>query len=378
MKSFFRNTFVIMCIITLAGSGVIAQDLQQQISKLGQAAAKGYITPILNGWGNDLNSGIYYSADLHDVLGFDVGVKLAMSHTTDADKSYTLNLPPAINVDASSIPTPISGASLFTKVGNNYVAYTNTQVQVKSGNPYATSITAPTAIGDKNNVVVNGKSGTTVYSTDGVTPLYAGKNGIYQQLTGLDLSNNTLFVLPGGYALGALGVPLPMPQLNLGLPFGLELMLRYFPTTSYQDYGKFNFMGFGLRYSIDQWIPLCPVDLSVHFMTQKLTFQSTGGQDIFTGTANAYGVEVSKKLFILTVYGGFQMESSTLTIADYSYTGADPTLQGEKIPGFEIKGSDKSRVTVGARLLLLFINVHADYSFATNSVFTVGAGITIR
>jgi hypothetical protein len=169
-----------------------------------------------------------------------------------------------------------------------------------------------------------------------------------------------------------------MPQLNLGLPFGLEFMLRYIPTTSAGDVGKFNYMGFGLRYSIDQWIPLCPVDLSVHFMTQKLTFKSSSDQDIFTGKATAYGVEVSKRLFILTLYGGFQMESSTLTLSDYTYAGDDPTLQGVSVSGFEVNGSNKSRFTVGARLLLLFINVHADYSFATNPVLTLGAGITLR
>ncbi|MGD0035862.1 MAG: DUF6588 family protein [Bacteroidota bacterium] len=378
MKSIFRFAIAIICVLTFASGIVIAQDLQQQISKLGRDAAIGYISPILSGWGNDLNSGSYYSADLHDVLGFDIGVKLAMSHTTDADKSYTLNLPSTVNINKSLLNyTQSTGVSLYEKIGTNYVPYTSNEVQVKSGNAYATSITAPTAIGDKNDVVVKGKSGTTVYSVNG-NPLYAGAGGVYNQLPNFDLSNNTLFTLPGGYNLGSLGVPLPMPQLNLGLPFGLEFMLRYFPTTSYQNYGKFSYMGFGLRYDIDQWIPLCPVDLAVHFMTQKLTFKSSSDQDIFTGKATAYGIEVSKKLFILTLYGGFQMESSTLTVADYTYSGDDPTLQGLTVNGFEIKGSDKSRFTVGARLLLLFINVHADYSFATTPVLTLGAGITIR
>ena len=381
MKSIFRFAVAIICVLTLFCGIAIAQDLQQQISKLGRDAAIGYISPILSGWGNDLNSGDYYSADLHDVLGFDIGVKLAMSKTTDADKSYTLNLPATINIDKSATGYTVpSGLSLYEKVGNNYVLYTNSQVQVKSGNAYATSITAPTAIGDKNSVAVNGKSGTTVYSVNG-NPLYAGAttNPVgYQQLPTFNLSNNTLLTLPGGYGLGALGVPLAMPQFDLGLPFGLEFMLRYLPTTKAGDYGKVNYMGFGLRYDIDQWIPLCPVDLAVHFMTQKLTFKSNSDQDIFTGTATAYGVEVSKRFFILTLYGGFQLESSTLTLADYTYVGVDPTLQGVSIPGFEIKGSDKSRFTVGARVLLLFINVHADYSFATNSVLTLGVGITIR
>lgn len=112
-------------------------------------------------------------------------------------------------------------------------------------------------------------------------------------------------------------------------------------------------------------------------MTQKLNFKSSTDQDIFSGKANAYGVEVSKKFFILTLYGGFQLENSTLTLNDF--TGYNAALgQSVTIPGFEVKGADKSRFTVGARLLLLIVNVHVEYSFATNPVLAAGVGISIR
>jgi hypothetical protein len=286
-------------------------------------------------------------------------------------------MPATINIDKSTLNyIPPTGFSLYEKVGNTYVLYTGSKVQVKSGNAYASTVTAPTAIGDKNNVPVKGKAGTTVYSVNG-NPLYAGTNGVYSQLPTFDLSGNTLFTLPGGFDTGSLGVPLPMPQLNVGLPFGLELMLRYIPTISSGDYGKFTSQGFGLRYSIDQWIPLCPVDIAVHFMTQKMTFKSNADQDILTGKATAYGVEVSKKLAVLTIFAGYQLESSTMTVSDYTYSGSDASLSGT-IPGFEVTGSNKSRTIIGARLLLVFLNLHADYSIGTNSILTVGAGISFR
>jgi hypothetical protein len=364
MKSIFRFNASIICVLAFTGSIATAQDLQQQLTKLGKDAAVGYTSPLLSGFGNDLNSGIYYSADLHEVLGFDIGVKFAMSKITDADKTYNLTIP-SMSVDPTTIginAVNVNGVIIAIPAGSN--------ITLTSGVNYPSSITANSAVGPKDNTIVNtiGGSQAVISSSN---PLLNGKT-----IT-LPSQPQQILLLPGGFDFGALGVPLPMPQLNLGLPFGLEFMLRYFPTTSYKDAGKFNYMGFGLRYSIDQWIPLCPVDLAVHFMTQKLTFKSSSDQDIFTGTATAYGVEVSKKLFIITLYGGFQMESSTLTLADYTYA-PDPTLPGVTIPGFEIKGSDKSRFTVGARLLLLFINLHADYSVATNNVLTLGAGITIR
>jgi len=361
MKCIFRFTMVYICVLAIAGSIATAQDLQQQLTKLGKDAAVGYTSPLLSGLGNDLNSGIYYSADLHDVLGFDIGLSFAMSKITDADKTYAI---PSISVDPTTI-----GITSININGQNLTVPAGTTITLTSGINFLPS-RANSAVGPKDKTIVNtiGGSQAVISSSN---PLLNGKT-----IT-LPSQPQQILLLPGGFDFGALGVPLPMPQLDLGLPFGLEFMLRYIPTRSAGDAGKFNYMGFGLRYSIDQWIPLCPVDLAVHFMTQKLMFKSSSDQDIFTGTATAYGVEVSKKLFILTLFGGFQMESSTLTLADYTYA-PEPTLPGVTIPGFEIKGSDKSRFTVGARLLLFFINVHADYSFATNNVLTLGAGITIR
>jgi hypothetical protein len=364
MKSFFRFTIAVFCVITLAGSFVIAQDLQQQLTKVGAAAAKGYITPILNGWGNDLNSGIYYSADLHDVLGFDVGVKVAMSKLTDADKTYNLTIP-SMSVDPTTI-----GINTVSVNGVNVTIPAGSKLTLTSGVNYPSSITANTAVGPKDNTILKtiGGSSAVISSTN---TLINGKT-----IT-LPSQPTQILVLPGGFDISALGVPLPMPQFDLGLPFGLEFMLRYIPTISSGDVGKFNYMGFGLRYSIDQWIPLCPVDIAVHFMTQKMTFKSTTDKEIFSGTGNAYGVEVSKRFFILTLYGGFQLENSTLTLDDFQGYSSDFS-QTVTIPGFEVKGSNKSRFTVGARLLLLFINVHAEYSIATNPVIAVGAGITLR
>jgi hypothetical protein len=341
-----------MCVVALVSNLATAQDLQQQIQQLGRDAAIGYVTPILAGWGNDLNSAIYYSADLHDILGFDVGVKVAMSRFQDADKTYSLVMPRHISVKASQLGYTVPGGSDPTLT---FDAVTDYDLIVK----------ANTAVGAKDGTPIKLKAQKQV-----TIPGYGTATLPVAQ---------TLATLPGGFDLGSLGVPLPMPQLNLGLPFGLEAMLRYIPTVSAGDAGKFNYMGFGLRYDIDQWLPAFPVDIAIHFMTQKMNFKSSDDADIFSAKATAYGVEVSKKLFILTIYGGFQIESSTLSLADYKYTGNDPLIPvGTKIQGFDVNGSNKSRFTVGARVLLLIVNVHAEYSIAKNPVIAIGAGISLR
>jgi hypothetical protein len=330
MKSLIRCFTALLFVCFLVGNMATAQDLQEQLSKVSKEAVGGYISPILNGWGNDLNSGIYYSADLHDVLGFDVGLKMAASQITDGDKTYSFDLPSTLKIT--------SGSSTIT---------------LTAGTDYDKTVTANSAVGSKDSTDVYTKS-TSVYG------------------------RRKIFTLPGGFDIGKIGVPLPMPQLNLGLPFGIELMVRYIPTVSAGDAGKFNYMGFGARYSIDQWIPLCPVNIAVHFMTQKLNFKSKDDADIFSAKANAYGIEVSKKLFILTLYGGFQIENSTLTLNGFKGYDVGNGVGNVDIPGIEVKGADKSRFTVGARVLLLFLNIHAEYSFATNPVLAAGVGISIR
>jgi hypothetical protein len=365
MKSIFRFAIAVICVLAFVGSIATAQDLQQQLAKLGHDAAVGYITPILSGWGNDLNSGIYYSADLHDVLGFDVGVKFAMSKFTDADKTYSLSIP-SMSVD----PSVLGISSVFISGVGNVPIPTGTKLILTSGVNYPSSITANSAVGAKDETIVN--------TVGGSTAVISSSNPILNnQHIALPNGAQQILALPGGFDIGTMGVPLAMPQLDLGLPFGLEVMLRYIPTIKTGDVGKFNYMGFGVRYSISQWLPLFPVDIAAHFMTQKMNFKSTTDADIFSAKATAFGLEVSKKLFILTLYGGFQLESSTLTLADFQGYSAE-LGQTVTVPGFEVKGTDKSRFTVGARLLLLFINVHAEYSVAKNPVIALGVGISLR
>ena len=71
------------------------------------------------------------------------------------------------------------------------------------------------------------------------------------------------------------------------------------------------------------------------------------------------------------------LESSSLTLNDFQ--GYDPELgQQVPVPGFEVKGSDKSRFTVAVRFLLAIVNIQAEYSIAKNPVIGLGAGLSFR
>jgi hypothetical protein len=352
MKFIIRFCILIVC-ITAATYQTVSQDLSTELSKVGAKNVTNYISPIFNGFAADLNSAFYHSADLHDVLGFDVGVKLGLAIVKDADKKYDFITP-----DSIGIKNPINAAQI---------------IYLKAGTDYDKVVTgAPTAVGDKNN-----KFYVKMMKTTGVTPEDIIKQGIYDSLVSQHGSNN-LFQIPNGFDLPA--VPMPMPQVAIGLPYGLEVMVRFIPTVSTVDAGKFNYMGFGLRYSIDQWIPLFPIDIAVHFMTQKMNFKSNDDEDIFKATGLAYGVEASKKLLFLTVYGGFQMEKATFTLSkiDGKFTTPDGTNTSFTIPEMTFEGKNKSRATVGLRVLLTVVNLHAEYSIASTPVLAAGIGISLR
>jgi hypothetical protein len=266
-----------------------------------------------------------------------VGIKIGVARVTDEEKSYTLNTPPSLTLDV-----PFGGT--------NYV------LNLVRGLDYASTVQPKTAMGDET-----------------VTPLNSlravGPGGIIP-------AGTNLIDIPGGVSLPVAGAL--APQLAIGLPFGLEVIGRIMPTIEF-DAGKIGLTGFGLRYDVDQWLPMFPVDIAVHFVTQKLTLKDKADKEVFSTSATAYGVEASKRFLFITLYTGFQLESSTVKFADIvydGYIGVTPTQL--TIPGFEVEGSNSSRFTVGVRMLLLIVNVHAEYSLAKTPMVGAGLGISLR
>jgi hypothetical protein len=308
------------------------EGLSTQLSKVAGTNAVNYLAPLFSAWGADLNSGFYHSADLHDVLGFDIGLKAGVVLVKDQDKIFDFVLPPQISYTYQGVPFKLTA-------GGDYDG-------VISG--------TPTALGDNTGKAVK------VKSTSAFVPL----------------RGQTIFTTPGGFNMKY--APLLMPQAAIGLPFGLEVIGRFAPNiTLPNNVGKVNFIGFGLRHSLDQYIPMMPIDVAIHFMTQKLTISDMNDIKILGASGTAYGIEVSKSLALFTVYGGYQIEKSSWTLEPYSYI--DPsTAASVKLSGFSIDGQNTSRLHAGVRILLLIINIHADYSFAKQPVVAAGIGISFR
>jgi hypothetical protein len=330
-----RKVLFFLLVACVLGAGtttaVRADDLGSVLSKLAGDNAKNYVGPLMKGWGADLNSAWFHSADVHDLLGFDIQVKVGLAQLNDADKTYQFQMPSTISYTFAGIPRTFN-----------------------SGVDYPATVTAPTAVGAADPVVVS---------------TYKTANTFNQEIQ--------IFTHPQGFNLPA--APLIMPQAALGLPFGIEAMVRYLPSYT-TAVGKVSFLGYGARLGINRLIPVpLPIDIAIHFATQKLSFKDSTDAELISASATAYGIEISKSILFLTLYGGFQLENSSFNIGPYTAkisTGSSTTVVN--VPQFTVDGANTSRILLGLRLHLLILTLHAEYGIATINTLSAGVGISFR
>ncbi|MBN1552905.1 hypothetical protein JW979_15635 [bacterium] len=162
-------------------------------------------------------------------------------------------------------------------------------------------------------------------------------------------------------------LPIPVPQLSIGSFAGTEINLRFFTTSVSDEIGDLKIFGFGVRHSLSQYILLFPVDVALSYFQQSFEIGN-----IVEAKARYIGIQASKKFSIMTLYGGFGMQSSSLDI-QYTYEGSTETSE----ISFDLDGKSRSCLTLGLGLDLTYFKLHADYNIASQQVFSLGVGFGI-
>jgi hypothetical protein len=160
--------------------------------------------------------------------------------------------------------------------------------------------------------------------------------------------------------------PLAVPQLRIGSLYGTEVVLRFIATPSIGD-NKFpvlTFWGAGVRHSISQYIPQSPVDIAASFFYSNFALG-----DLVKANGTSFGVQASKSIKILMLYGGLAWEKSTL---DLSYKSSDPTAA--PMVDVSLNGANKFRFTVGVGVSLGILKIFADANFGTVTNYSGGIG----
>jgi hypothetical protein len=334
---------VALSVIMAMSVTTFGQDLESNLESLAKDNAKGYVGPLVTSVGIGLNSGLYRTAKVHKILGFDIAI------------------------NAAGIMIPAEGKTYgFTATGLGSQSITlNSQNYSIDLDEALSQIEAPTIFGSSDGADVQPV-------VDNVAEQVATASGLTADQVktqfGTELENfaNSLNVIPPGFEQDYAFVP--SAQASIGLPMRTEVTVRYLPAyTLNDDLGELSLFGIGGRISIDQFIPVpfFPIDIAAGLFYQDMEL---GPVSVNSSILHA---EVGKTLPFITVYGGVAYEMSNLS-AEYTLEGTSNTIN------LDVPGENQFRGTVGLRLKFLVLTVNADYNIGTYNSVTAGAGITFR
>lgn len=306
---------------------------QGDLESLAKTNASLYIEPFITSFGMNLNSGLSHTAKVHKILGLDISVKAMFDVVPEEAQTF--------DFDVSGVEWDYMGITI-----PGTVLFTDTELPTIFG---GTGTINP----DRDNVAtyINQQAGTSLSGND----LPSEVDNLAITLAGVNRSM----------------IPMFRPQLSLGLPLNSEFLVSYLPVPL-GDLGDGTFQAYGLKHSLDQYIPMPTpfLNLSAQFVYQSLDL------GVITSTHTHYNLQVSADVPMISFYALLGMDASNL---EASYTVDDPgsPLYGEKI-GFELEGKNGFRSTFGVTLKLMLFYLNADYTLGEHNIFSAGAGITFR
>jgi len=295
-----------------------------------------YIEPFMVGAGAALNNGWYTTAAAHKSLGFELNLTMSASIVPDEDELFEF------------IPSEFNDLELISPTDGR----------------------APTAFGPA------------------ITPRYrftvsSGGQTLTEEFDG-----------PAGFDLAedAKIVPVPMVTLGVGVYKNTDIKFRFIPSIQAEDV-DFSLFGIGIQHDVKQHIPglkVLPFHMSVLFGYTQFdssvdlegTFDGNNQEGIFDLNAFTFQVLGSKKISVLTVYGGVGLNTSKSIVqvnGEYDITYSDPTFNTtfEDPVDLEFRDTDL-RGTIGLRLKFGFFGLYGDYTLYRQNVATVGLTFGIR
>ncbi len=363
---------VLMLTITI---GAFGQSLEENLSSMLNENATLYIQPLGDAFGASMNSGWYHRSRVHKMLGFDISVKLLGAVVTDENKYFDFVLNEnTMEFDLNSIVPGQNIAPVELTFADIYYE-TDTQTPTFFG-PSDPDSAGALVVADNHLVELFSDHLLEQLTADmGAAAAQVVVSGAAAEISNFVANIEDLPLPPGS---GLPGLALPMPQISLGLPMGIELTIRGFPEAEIPDVGMFSMYGGGARLNLDQFIPipLFPVDITAGAFYSQM---SVG--DILESSNTSVGLQVGKSISLLFfgvgVYADAAYEMSSLSIG----YDVDPALgiENDRV-SFDMETDPGLRLGVGLHITavpLTYLNVHISQT-PTNQTLTLAAGITLR
>lgn len=314
-----------------------------------------YLQPYAFALGEGLNNGWYSTAETHHLWGFDLTVGVSAIQVPEGSKSFDLRT---------------LGLSDRVKINNG-------------------SSIAPTVAGD-----------------DSPGPL----------ITVVDQQGNRIVEFNSPQGTGLDIVPVPMAQVGFGLIPHTDLIARFVPEMKYDNNGdemKIGLWGLGVKHNFKEWIPVLktlPFDASLFASYSEIngqselsftpsdynpdpnisvSFQNVDDQLLKMRTKTSkFGLILSKKVSILTVFGAIGQSTSKSTI---DMLGTYPVIATASGGGYEItqQGALKDPIALnfdnsnlsleaGLRIKLAVISLFGSINRSEYTAYNVGLSLGLR
>ncbi|MGE5365109.1 MAG: DUF6588 family protein [Bacteroidota bacterium] len=356
MKKHLSIVPVFFVLMAMA-STLQAQSLNERLQQLSGIASKKYIAPAVNTFGANYNGGWFNRPPAAKVLGldFEVGIVAMGSFFKDEEKRFSTD-----------------GNFRFTRDQAQKLTESVTDPAIKEqlisqiiSRDFNVAIGGPTVTGSKKEniqVTFAPRGSETFLVTDPRT----------QQSMTVSLPTRSIKINVKGALENFSMLPAAAPQIKIGTVYGTQMLLRYLPGINMpEDLGKLDFIGFGLQHNPGVWLktPL-PVDISLGFMTQKITLA-----DLLKITGTAYGINVSRTfgtgLVKVTPFAGFILEKTNVEV-DYTSTFDSEAGKEEVNIKFDMESENKNRVNLGAAVQLGSVSLILDYNIGKYKALTAG------
>jgi hypothetical protein len=340
------------------------KDLEEILQDLVEENGKGYLGPVATAFGTGFNTGTFHTARPHKMLGFDVKLNIIGVSLPEAAETYEFYLPSDPMVLTFAVPGQ-GDVDVSLNFDEIYEQDRTTSTFFGPEEGYEVEVDEAAAEA----TIVSQIAAATPLSESDVRGLLGSE--IAQAIDGLPSMGTPGFGLAGLLP----GVPMIVPQVSVGLPMDIEVTLRGLPEIDFGDAGTMSFFGLGGKIGLNQFLPV-PVPflprVSVGYYLTNLKFG-----DIFEAKNSITTLQVSKSIPFITVYGGFGLESSSMSVSyDAALNPADPTDLTNI--SFDLEGDNAFRTIVGVRLKLALLSINADYNIGEYPTLNIGLGVTLR
>lgn len=344
-KNIMSRSAWLVILLFLAALPARAQDLNETLSQVGEAYARAYVDPLAEVLGSHLNTGLFHTAGTsRKAFGVDVyiGVKGSASLLTEAHRTFNL-------VYQSTVPLDVDFAG---------------QIITMDVPATFTVSNAPSVFGDE---------------TEGVATISVDHDTTFSTL-GLTIPVSFDSTLTPQETIGGIGpldvAPFAVPQIGLGTVFGTDVMVRWLPKLTATDIGSLELFGFGVRHNLNQYLPILPVDISIQAAWQRLTVDDAADSQIMNANTFAVNLAVSKRIGVLTVYGGVQSERSDISFSYvFDVSEVDPDIDADPIDvDFTLTRKGRTRGIFGLGLKLGPFVWNADVNVGKITIYSTGIG----